>query len=747
MVARGMVLAVFTWPALFYWGAAAVSLPIIIHLLARRRFKRVRWAAMEFLLQAQRENRRKINLRELILLLLRCLAMLLLGLLLARPFLSPGQVGAALGTQPPTTHLIMLDDSFSMGHSSGGRSTLDQATAAVAHVVDGLRRQAPRDRLVVLRSSTPGQPLMESPDLESLSSEELRQALAPLVHSHLAARFDDWLGQLRADTEGRLDAGPVALYIFSDFQRSDWVGTAGGDAARGNPLKILEGWPRERVPLELTCVQLAPGLRSNLALVELRSAQPQIVSGVENRFSATAVNFGDQAIPPQALQIFLDDAAQAAVPVPQLDPGQRVELAFALTPAVRGPQALRVQLPPDALALDNERSLAASVQTAVEVLVINGEPGGDVLVDEVSLLQTALQPEGDVFSGIAVTVADESELDGARFEDAHVVVLANVNRPSEEVCARLEAFVAGGGGLAIFLGDQVDAAIYNERLWKDGAGLLPGALGRLRLSPPGQRPPGIVDKAAGHPLLRVFGGAENPFRRSVGFWAYYECEVPAPTEDQSAAPPVRVVAEFSDDQQSLAMAEKSFGEGRVLLVTSSVDLEWNDWAKSPSYVVAMLEMVQYLAARAGRSSVIAGTEVRIPAREAGLQHEAAWRRPGYPVVPDTTILAQPAGEDFEWRLRPLEVGMHRLRLRDAQGQDVEHLLAVNTDPRESDLASCTEKELRQAAPEVPFRWIDDVRALDTVVSAQKKELWPVVLVCAAALLFIEQYLAERFGRL
>ena len=62
--------------------------PILIHLLNKRKFKIVDWAAMDFLLDADKKNRRRIRLENLILLLsLRCLAVLLIGLLLARPFI------------------------------------------------------------------------------------------------------------------------------------------------------------------------------------------------------------------------------------------------------------------------------------------------------------------------------------------------------------------------------------------------------------------------------------------------------------------------------------------------------------------------------------------------------------------------------------------------------------------------------------------------------------------------------------
>src|SRR6201987_1335426 len=78
------MLELFANPGYLAAGAALVSAPIIIHLINRMRFKRLRWAAMEFLLKSQKRNRRRLIIEQMLLLLLRCLLIALAGLLLAR---------------------------------------------------------------------------------------------------------------------------------------------------------------------------------------------------------------------------------------------------------------------------------------------------------------------------------------------------------------------------------------------------------------------------------------------------------------------------------------------------------------------------------------------------------------------------------------------------------------------------------------------------------------------------------------
>src|SRR5579884_2501702 len=74
---------------LLAWGALLGLIPLIIHLLNRRRFRRVEWAPMRYLKLTVQRNRRRIQVEQLLLLLLRIAAMVLLFFYLARPVLNP----------------------------------------------------------------------------------------------------------------------------------------------------------------------------------------------------------------------------------------------------------------------------------------------------------------------------------------------------------------------------------------------------------------------------------------------------------------------------------------------------------------------------------------------------------------------------------------------------------------------------------------------------------------------------------
>src|SRR6478735_5383041 len=108
-----MLSSIFLNPWTFVVGGLLVSMPIIIHLINRIRFRRIKWAAMEFLLKAQKRMRRRKILEQLLLLFLRCLLVFLAGILFAR-YLG-GCFGGGQGNETrPTTHFVILDDTPSM---------------------------------------------------------------------------------------------------------------------------------------------------------------------------------------------------------------------------------------------------------------------------------------------------------------------------------------------------------------------------------------------------------------------------------------------------------------------------------------------------------------------------------------------------------------------------------------------------------------------------------------------------------
>ena len=129
----GFVTSGLAWAAL-----ALAAIPIIIHLLNRRKLRKMDWAAMEFLLAALKKTRHRLRLEQLILLLLRTLMMILLALFLARPMLSDTEHSLLAGMLKREEKIFVLDDSLSMNRNEAGGTTFQKGREALTGELERL---------------------------------------------------------------------------------------------------------------------------------------------------------------------------------------------------------------------------------------------------------------------------------------------------------------------------------------------------------------------------------------------------------------------------------------------------------------------------------------------------------------------------------------------------------------------------------------------------------------------------------
>src|SRR3954466_6391542 len=171
-----------TW-GFFAAGLAAMAIPIIIHILNRRRFKTVQWAAMEFLLRAMRKNRRRIRFEQWLLLAVRCSVLFLLGLALARPLGCEDTSIAALAARRTGLHVIVIDNSYSMQYEADrpdAKTHLDQAKLMAKRLID--RLSSGGESVAIITAAQPATAVIarSSYDLEGAKStiDRIQQSMS-----------------------------------------------------------------------------------------------------------------------------------------------------------------------------------------------------------------------------------------------------------------------------------------------------------------------------------------------------------------------------------------------------------------------------------------------------------------------------------------------------------------------------------------------------------------------------------------
>jgi hypothetical protein len=133
------------------WGFLLVLVPLLIHLINMMRHRRVRWAAMDFLLQAYKKHRKWIWLKQLLLLLMRMAAVALLVAMLAQ-WVTRGEWLNLFGGKA-THHYVLLDDSFSMSDRAGGASAFESALGAIQRIGSQAASQDSLQKFTLIRFS------------------------------------------------------------------------------------------------------------------------------------------------------------------------------------------------------------------------------------------------------------------------------------------------------------------------------------------------------------------------------------------------------------------------------------------------------------------------------------------------------------------------------------------------------------------------------------------------------------------
>lgn len=740
-------------------GALLASVPLLIHLLNRQRHQPLPWAAMRFVMAAYRKTRRRAQLENLILLLLRMAAVALLALAVARPFTGRDSPLAPL-TESRRDLLLVVDGSASTGYREGVESVFEAVLRRSRELVsdlDGTRGDRVRlllagDHVRLLSTRTPDDALsmlttLGDPTDESL---DLPAALAEVV----AAAEEEAAGSGTSQLEVR---------VLTDLQRRSFspaaiVDEAGAEEGVEHAASPLFGAldRLEELGVRVVVEDLGPPTTTppNLGVTAIEPLHDVLGAGLPTDVGVRVANHGTGSRSGVRVSLAVDGERVGSQ---QVDVPARgtAEATFTVVFRDGGHHVLEAELEGDRLAADDRRSHVLDVPPPVRVLLVDGDPADAVERDEVGYLRTVLEPARDdslgglpgsggyapfltrTVTAMAFGGSDED------FAETDVVVLANVGVLSASTVERLEAFVASGGGLVISLGDHATGpgAVegWNARLWRaDGSGLLPGRLGRATVLPKrAERYFRAADFDATHPVLAFFADERwKPLFAEVPIYGFVAVE---------PSPGSRVLARLDDDGASPLLLERDYDHGRVLLWTSTLDREWNRIPESPGTLIPLVhELLRH-----------AGSRTEAP-RNGGIGTPLAAEVTSFPRNP---VLVRPDGTraPLDGEPEPLAQGLWRLpqsppadaigtwRIEIDDAPDVS--FAIQLAPSEGDLDRMAAGELE--ASHAVWHVYDVEDGSDDDVgpeSPERGELWRGLAFLALVLLVAETLWAAWIGR-
>lgn len=725
------------------WALPLAAVPIVIHLLNRRRYRTVRWAAMEFLLRAMKRNRKRLRMEQWIVLALRTLAVLLLVLLVSRPQVS----GTILGGTT-THHVVVLDDSASMAHRAGIGTAFDAGKDAVAALAERLAEIRHGDVFTLALASNAARPALARAAVDHGLALRVRAEISPWTPGD--GVLDPAAALLAATKLARdqPDAPQTAYHFVTDLRRRDWLG------ADGLANQALRGWLETLTPdtERFEVIAVGPSDSENLAVVDVRCDTRVCTLGVPLAFSIDIQNKGVAASGSVDLTVAIDEQSRVLHPVAPLEPGGRTTVVVRQTFHTAGPHGLTASLPADRFAVDDVRSLAFEVRSASKVILVDGDPGTSEEESETYFLNVALNPRGETATGIDVRIAGEHEFGALAPEElaeVDMIWMCNVSRPDDATLERLQRFLATGGGIVFWLGGQVDVERYNTALHDGGNGLLPVALTGVEGDLDAPEHVHIADPD--HALFaRNTEELAFLFARWVQVGRHFGLR---PPPDRPTRILLRV--EDSDGPPLMVASAPERGRGPVIVIGTTADTHWTNWPITPVFMV-MCQELHATAARPQdftRSNLLPHESYSVSLDTATHWPEVAAR--ARDAEGDVRTFTAPTGDggsvSVEVPFRELRgYGLFELSTKPRAGGSHVELVSRNANLAEGDLARLSAGGLRAA---LPAELSAHVRVTEGPGSADSdsalnggSSLWRWLGLAMLVGMLVETVLAWRFGR-
>ena len=601
--------------ALLAFGATAFTIPLLIHLLNRSKYMTIDWGAMQFLESSVKVNSRRVQWKQLLLLLVRCLIPILLALAMARPLLQAWKNSADAS---PLSLAILIDDSLSMYTLSPSQSALQSAQAnqasnepnrfgssssrilqAVAQVRTVLEGLPAGSEAALIWAGKPAQ--IES---EHQPAALLKMKLAELIESRAkkneTAGTTDLSEAVTLATQW-LDQGTNSkrhLLVLSDFQSSQWNSNT-QDLARD----LATAFSNRSVPIEWSFFQVgkadsqtdaSSNLTSNadIALLGIDSIPSHVTPQGKMTISTTLQNYSNQnAVVPVVFMDGLDEVERQSVSV---SANSTATVRFQWSPKIAGDSILKVFADwKDSTPQDHALTNVIRAREPASILIIDGDRKQEAMQSESDFIRLALTPfsllrgePGDLFSTRVVTPGGWNE---EALRTCEAVICCNVPDFSNDERKWLRNFVEKGGGLLMCLGDKVQAEKLNA--WE------PLSQGGLRI---GKLSPRIAWEG------EISLTADAPFElsrasldalRSAQFAARHELLVEEP---QAIA-----IAKFADGLPFLI--KTTIGSGKVYWMMSSGDDDDSNLPALPVYLPLVQKlMTSILHWRSGWNQVSPG---------------------------------------------------------------------------------------------------------------------------------------------
>jgi hypothetical protein len=721
----------------FLLALPLIAVPIAIHLYRGRQRDVILWGAMQFLASAVTKGRRIERLEEMLLMLLRLGAVAALVFALARPMVR----SSWLGDETDKQVILILDNSLSMSRETDGESADGRMKERATELIESL---APSDGVQILLAAGSEWAMADDVSANASGRERLAGIVADVEPTQGKADLLSCL-QSAVHLESADELAARRIVVFTDSQADNWHPEA---ASSWQQLGAARADAKVPTTIEVVDCGLEAESNENLAVTRIESERPLVRPGEPLAFAAEVRNLGDEPSAATRVEWLVDGKAVEESRVGELRPDGNARVRATLRFDEPGICAVTCRIDDvDQVPLDQENSVVVEVADELPVLFVEsgGNSSGSVTAGE--LFAAALgYKAGEAQAWHAVyrpEVIPAAALATHPLSGYRAIVINDVSTLSAETLEQLDEFVRAGGGLWLAAGEASDPVVFRRDWYSDGGGLAPVALEALEVVPK-------ADDAAAtiHPPSR-----DHPATVQLANTTQLDI-------DEARLRQYWTLAERGADQEAVSallesgsgrplVVENFVGEGRVLVQTFPLGLEWSNLPLLKAYVVAVHDWLAFLTApTTSRYNLEPGSLIvaNSPAEAKGLSAELV--TPRGRAIPLSAADAELAPV-YRYSQTTLP-GTYRVRFKDGDTTVADVPYQVEREAAESDLKMLGPDQRAKLAASFGVRFVETAEPMATATTAvaapRREPVWGVLLAALVVMLVAELFLANLISR-
>jgi len=681
----------------FLWALLAIALPILIHLFSRQRVKKIEFSSLIFLKSLEKSTLRAIKIKNLLLLLIRSLIIFFVVLAFARPSSRTG-LASRLGAKSKSTILLLMDNSYRMGYETKKGNLLSMALKKGEELLKVFREG---DELYLITYSSEPKLYLSHPTFDSSlivkGIREMELSFEPTDLDNALRAGLDLLTKVKNENR--------EIYLFTDLETKE--------------LFSLKRWSSayKDKGIKLFIIKLSDEEKENWCIKKVELPERVLEKQTPFEVKGVVVNYSKKPAQNLLLSLYLDGKRVSQTGVDLKEREER-EISFMQSVKEPGVHSGYLEVSDDNLLADNKRFFTFNLPEKIEVLLVESRG------EKEKYLRLALNPQTGEEKGIEVNQIDPKSFFRSNLLKYKAIIFSDYNGLKSEDLLRLDEFINSGGGVFFFLGEG-EKEIYSQicqrylnSTYKSGKGFSGKDEGFLTLEK--------IDLL--HPVFQSYKRLDKAKFPQIRFFTINEI---------TPGKKIKILASFSNGAP--AFVENTSGPGKVLAFLSSYDPEFSDLGEHTLFVPLIRRSVEYL------SSSLFASEQFLVGEKIRKEYDLKKAEKIELLDPENSrVILNPeySKDKIILKLDGLgKPGIYKLQA----GENLLDLLAVNLDPKDSDLEPLKDAELKSEIKERDNIFVikpDQNLEKEVLKTRYGKELRKNFLWLALGLLILEMLISK-----